>query len=86
VLVPRASDEPECNVRIVPHPRTAAASDGDAMLGHYLVLDGEGRVHETGASDRHQALRDLGRFSLRGTPPPLVLLLPDGTPTGDRIG
>ena len=76
------AEEVEQNVRVihVPPPRTELPEGAC-----YLVEDGEGVVHETGATTRQAALRELGGFAVRGVAAPLILLGPDGAPTGDRI-
>jgi hypothetical protein len=80
--VPSLADAHEQNVRVllVPPPRTELVEGGC-----YLVRDGDGAVHQTSSLTRHEALRELGGFAVRGIAAPLILLAPDGSPTGDRI-
>lgn len=79
-VVSAASAEPSTDVRIVVAPRRSEEYDG-----YYLVQDALGAVHDTGTRDRREALRELGGFAVRGAAAPLILLGPDGSPTGDRI-
>lgn len=72
--------EPTSDVRIVVVPPRRSEEDGC-----YLVKDGLGEIHPTGTHDRREALREMGGFAVRGAAAPLVLLWPDGSPTGDRI-
>ena len=75
-----AEEEPSVRLVVVPPPRTEAP-EGSC----FLVRDGDGNVHQTGAVSRRAALRELGGFAVRGVSAPLILLDPDGSPTGDRI-
>lgn len=78
--LPAAPEEQNVRLLLVPPPRTEM-TDGAG----YLVRDGEGNVHPTGSNSRREALRELGGFAVRGMTAPLILLAPDGVPTGDRI-
>jgi hypothetical protein len=73
-------EPPSVRLVVVPPPRTEA-EDGAC----FLVQDAEGAVHSTGSSSRREALRELGSLAVRGLPAPLILLSPDGSPTGDRL-
>lgn len=73
--------ESETNVRLVAVVPPQVTAPGAC----FLVKDGNGEVHPTGASSRQAALRELGGFAIRGAAAPLLLLAPDGTPTGDRL-
>lgn len=73
-------EAPAVRLVLVPPPRSEM-EDGSC----FLVQDAEGVVHTTGSSSRRAALRQLGGLAMRGLPAPLILLDPDGTPTGDRL-
>ena len=73
-------ERPSVRLVFVPPPRSEV-EDGSC----FLVQDAEGVVHSTGRSSRREALRELGGLAMRGLPAPLILLSPDGAPTGDRL-
>ncbi|MCU1587404.1 MAG: hypothetical protein JWN31_897 [Frankiales bacterium] len=74
------AEPPSVRLVFVPPPR------GEAEEGAcFLVQDAHGAVHSTGSSSRRAALRELGGLAMRGLPAPLILLNPDGSPTGDRL-
>jgi hypothetical protein len=75
--------EPSSHIRLL-HTgplRTDLPSDSP-----YVIEDGLGVRHEIDAETRRDALRAMSHLCLRGTPLPLLLLDPEGLPTGDRIG
>jgi hypothetical protein len=72
-------EEPSVKLVFVPPPRTE--STGQC----FLVRDGRGTVHPTTSTTRREALRELGSLAVRGMAAPLILLSPDGSPTGDRL-
>lgn len=81
-ISPAVTEDAEPSVRLVfvPPPRNEPGARGT-----FLVRDAEGVVHSTGSTSRREALRELGALAVRGLPAPLILLSPDGSPTGDRL-
>lgn len=52
--------------------------------GGYAVRDDSGATHERFPS-RGEAVRRMSVMALRGAALPLMVLSPDGVPTGDRL-
>lgn len=71
----------EPSVRLLPFVPPQCGEPG----GCYLVRDGAGEVHQTQATTRKEALREMGGLAVRGAAAPLFLLTPGGEPTGDRL-
>ena len=74
---------PSGNVRVVvAEPRTAPPAPG----GEWLIHDCDGVAVGPTWPTRAEALREMGRLSLRGVSLPLTLHRLDGPATGDRLG
>ena len=79
-------EDSEGNVRVLTAiPPQQPMGKGKSKSSCYLVRDAHGQVVSTGTQDRREALRELSCLAVRGASVPLVLLHPDGSPTGDRI-